>query len=187
MSKNIITTSSQSPKNENNNDNEGKGILGRLKKMRHKEFLIAGIAVLIMLVLYFTTCSSSFGSDANTSNNNNSNVSDSECRLLRIERQLEDAVRSVNGISNAQVIINWESTMEIIIAYMTQSGQNTSTQNPILTQGGRPVIIREIYPSIIGVLIVADGAQDPRVRVELINAVVTLLNIRPAQVAVLAM
>jgi len=187
QNKNIITTSS--PGQKNDNDDEGKGIVSKLKRMRHKEFIIAGIAVLVMLILYFSTCSSSFLGGANTSPEEHV-PNDTECRLRRIERQLTEAVVRVNGVSNAIVIINWESTMELVIAHITQENQNSSSQTPILTQGGghsRPIIIQEIYPKVIGVLIVADGVQDARVRVDIINAVVTLLNVRPAQVAILSM
>ncbi|MCL2861360.1 MAG: hypothetical protein FWE22_03015 [Firmicutes bacterium] len=189
MSKNIITTSSSSPPKNDSND-EGQGIVGRIKKIRHKEFLIAGLAVLIMLILYFATCSSSLGSSGSANQDSGYTPQENECRLRRVERRLTEAIVSINGVSSAQVIINWESTMEIIIANTNQTSQNSTSQTPVLTQGGgqsRPIIIQEIYPNIIGVLIVADGVQDPRIRFEITNAVVTLLNVRPAQVAVLAM
>jgi stage III sporulation protein AG len=50
---------------------------------------------------------------------------------------------------------------------------------------GRSTPLDEVSPAVAGVVVVATGAQSPRVREEIIEAVETLLQIQPYQVVVL--
>ncbi len=50
---------------------------------------------------------------------------------------------------------------------------------------GNPLLLEEKMPEILGVLIVADGADDPQVKENLTNAASTLLDISPHRVRVM--
>lgn len=66
----------------------------------------------------------------------------------------------------------------------SDSGQLVLVQT---AQGGgeRPVVTKETRPEIQGVLVVADGATDPRVKESLTRAVETALDIEPHKISVM--
>lgn len=62
--------------------------------------------------------------------------------------------------------------------------EETSTRD-LAVSSGNPLLVEEKVPEILGVLVVADGADDPTVQENLTNATATLLDISPHKVRVL--
>ncbi len=62
--------------------------------------------------------------------------------------------------------------------------EETSTRD-LAVSSGNPLLVEERIPEILGVLVVADGADDPTVQENLTNAAATLLDISPHKVRVL--
>ena len=62
-----------------------------------------------------------------------------------------EAVKKLSGDKNAKVIVNWETSVEAVIAYATSTGQNSSSSQPTIVQNGNPVVLKEIYPKALGV------------------------------------
>ncbi|MGI5921045.1 MAG: hypothetical protein ACOX6I_04850 [Syntrophomonadaceae bacterium] len=61
-----------------------------------------------------------------------------------------------------------------------------STVKDLAVSGGDSLMVEQKYPEVVGVLVVADGASDPVIKEELTEATITLLNIPPDRVKVLA-
>lgn len=55
----------------------------------------------------------------------------------------------------------------------------------LAVSGGQALLVEQKYPEVVGVLVVADGANDPVIREKLINATATLLNISSYKVEVM--
>lgn len=77
------------------------------------------------------------------------------------EARLAAVLSAMEGVGKAEVVIRWDETS----ATMTQSGSRTPT----------------------GAVVVAQGAEDIGVRIKLIRAVTTLLQLQPDSVEVFAM
>jgi len=60
-----------------------------------------------------------------------------------------------------------------------------SSTRDLAVSSGNPLLLEEKLPSILGVLIVADGAGNPQVKENLTNAASTLLDISPHRVRVM--
>ena len=58
----------------------------------------------------------------------------------------------------------------------------------VVTQNGKssPLIVKEIYQNISGVVIVASGAENVEVRLNIINAVETVLGVSANKIQVLS-
>ena len=52
--------------------------------------------------------------------------------------------------------------------------------------GGKPFVIKESYPEIVGVVIVADGANNLSVKMSLLNAAQVFLSIDEQKIKVLS-
>ena len=60
-----------------------------------------------------------------------------------------------------------------------------SSTRDVAVSSGAPLLLEAKMPDILGVLVVADGAQDPQVKENLANATATLLNISQHRVRVM--
>ena len=93
-------------------------------------------------------------------------------------------------------MLTYSSSFEKSIAYEKNSNKNekkdgdnilineTNFKNSVVMSDGEPFVVKEIYPEIQGVVVVADGADDILVRQNITNAVTTALNIAPHKVCV---
>jgi stage III sporulation protein AG len=163
-------------------------IINRLKGVKHIEFYIAGIAIGLMLFVYFGA--TIFGGQADTPNNNSPpDVSFGDYQR-RIEYNAKTVVSSMRGVGRTEIAIAWESSVELVIAYITiNNGGNTSLTPQLVTENGttKPIVVKEIYPQVLGVAISCEGGNDARVRLAVIDTVSILLNVSQTKVIVQGM
>ena len=107
-----------------------------------------------------------------------------------LESRLEDILSAVRGAGRVRVLITYSTAGERVAATVsttdesvsetsggttaTRSEQSRETKQPatISIEGGQsPIILVEKEPEIRGVLVVAEGAADPAVRLSLQRAV----------------
>ncbi len=161
-------------------------IFDKFKKIKHIEIIIAVIAVLIMLFIYF---GAKFGSGTAKSDKTRQQLSATDY-CDRMETDLEEALGGIAGVGKLKLVINWESSVESVIAYITSNGGNSSTSTPQIIQstgGGKPIVLKEIYPKALGVIIVCEGGGNVSTKLDIINAVSVLLDITPDKISVYAM
>lgn len=111
------------------------------------------------------------------------------------EKKLASIITQIQGVEKAEVMITYESTSKKVPA--TTEGINTSSligededkSTSKLFQGstGQALIITELQPEIRGVVVVAKGADDYMVKLNIINGVRTVLNVSADKVEVLNM
>lgn len=114
---------------------------------------------------------------------------------INYQQELEDILSHISGVGEVKVMVTYSSTFEKSIAYEKNTNKNEkkdgdNTVNEISSEisavlsSGEPFIIKELYPQIQGVLVVADGGDDILVKQNVINAVTTALNIPQHKVCV---
>ncbi|MCF6465617.1 hypothetical protein [Clostridium sp. Cult2] len=120
-----------------------------------------------------------------------------------LEKKLENTLSQLKGVGEVKVMITLEDTVEKIPAFNTT--KNNETTNELDSQGGTREIIREdmtiqvvtgsegslivlkeIKPTVKGVIIIAEGAEDLEVKERLYEAVKTVLGIPGNKVEVYA-
>jgi len=119
-----------------------------------------------------------------------------------LEKKLERVLSSVEGVGNSKVIITLENEGEIVVAEDSSIDKSESNESndgekhetnikeenkKILLESNKPLVLKEIQPEIKGVLIVAGGGGDPKVKRSIINAVQALLNVEANKIEVLKM
>lgn len=110
----------------------------------------------------------------------------------KLETKLVEVLQNISGVGKVNVMVSVESAPEIKIATSTNektnttsSGLNTTTNSsvvsdPIIVNGSgvtSPLVLTEFAPKVTGVVVVADGAKDVRVRLNLLEAIESLLNV----------
>lgn len=118
------------------------------------------------------------------------------------EVQLEKLLGAIKGVGEVDVMITYETSTEVVPALnVTKSSQLTeekdaqggsrtttqddSSQDVVMTnKNDQLIVIKEIKPQIRGVVVVAQGASDIKVKTELIEAVKTIFQIPAVKVVV---
>ena len=110
--------------------------------------------------------------------------------IEKLENKLSSVLTQVEGAGKVIVIINVESEMETVLAYKTTTKETLDgvivEQTPIMVNG-KTVVLKELFPKIVGVLIVAEGGDNISVCTKLQQATVSLLNIQLKQIEILKM
>lgn len=125
--------------------------------------IAAGIIALLILFLYYSTY---FTKTENTETDLN----------YGLEKRLAAALEKMQGVGEVQVVINYESTAESVPVEATGEERLFSQE---------PYIVKQNMPQVRGVLVVAEGAEDIRIRTELLYAVTALLDVDAAKVEIL--
>ncbi len=105
-----------------------------------------------------------------------------------LENKLKNCLSKVDGAGKVEVIISVESGMQTVFATETTyaNSSQTTTNAPVIVSG-KPIVLREEYPEIVGVVIVAEGAKNLAVKVDLLNACEVFLSIPEDKIRVLSM
>jgi len=105
-----------------------------------------------------------------------------------MENKLKAVISAVDGVGDVSVALTYSSGVEKVYAYETKkqsSGGNSTESSVLVTVGGSPVVLRELPPQVSGVVVVAQGAQNPVVKMHIIQIVETLLGVDGDKVQVL--
>jgi hypothetical protein len=156
-----------------------KSFLEGVKNRKVWEYGLVIVLVIAVFVFVLTTFSDSESRETSADDPIATYVSD-------LEKKLSSVLSAVEGAGKVKVIITVEAGMETVYAYETVTKGDVVTESPVLV-GGKPVIVKEIYPPVAGVLIVAKGANSISVMRKLQQATISLLNVDIQQIEILTM
>jgi stage III sporulation protein AG len=164
--------------------------------------------VLILVSDFYRDLNSGGTAVQNTDNTNITDIQSNDSEqdtVTELENRLTEILSKIQNTGKVSVMITLESGSEIIPAKDESitdkttdekdveggtraiNEKNTSDQVVFLNeQGGtsKPLVLKEINPDIKGVIIVAEGAKDPRVKLQLTEAVQTVLDVPAYRVSV---
>lgn len=176
----------------NNGDGKGRKIFDKIRSVKHIEIIIAIICCVVLVLVYFG------GSEIVSSKKNSIVTTTSESDKLL--ENMEKVLGSIKGVGKVNILINYSGGKRIEIASKVETVTKvdsdgsvytvTENRSPIIVSGNgesKPIIISEESAEIEGVLIVAEGADDVGVKLQLISAVKTLLDINPDKIKVFSM
>lgn len=107
-----------------------------------------------------------------------------------LENKLSSVLSKINGAGKVAVMITVESGMETVLATktsVTETNGKTITEETPLIVGGKTVTLKENYPKIVGVLIIAEGAGNITVMRKIQEATLSVLDVSLKQVEILSM
>ena len=140
------------------------------------------IAIVVVFVIFF--------SDFNifeTNTKSSETINSFEEYVLNLEAKVANTIKDIEGVGNAPVAITFESNVEKIFAYetITETSNGLTSQELILYKG-EPIVIKENMPLIKGVVVVAKGATNAVVRLNIIRTVQILLGVTYDKIEVFA-
>ncbi len=174
--------------------------------LRVRLLLAVGIAAIALLFL--SECGESGAKDASADAAAYSvTANDYEEYTAQLERRLTELITSVDGAGRAKVMITLECGTEYVYASQQKSTsaisessdrngrssrdeKRSGEESLILIDAGRgeePLILKEITPTVAGVVVLCSGADDVNVRQQIIDVVTTALGTSSNRVCVTRM
>ena len=112
------------------------------------------------------------------------------------EQRLEGIISAIKGVGTAKVFVSSKESTKYVYASeedtktsTNESGSTISSSETIIfSKNGtttQPILELEIYPQIIGVLVVAEGAENEKIKMTILNAVSVALNLEISKIEVL--
>ena len=171
------------------------------RKLINNLFMILMITIVLLLLLNKATSYNQ--KDKSTvikeGNEEYSNIVESDYSIF-LENKLVKILSQLNGVGDVHVMITLEDSLEKVPA-MNQT-KTIETTNEIDSEGGKRetiredettqivnlsndvVILKEVKPNIKGVIVVAEGAENPVILENIYEAVKTVLGISANKVQV---
>jgi stage III sporulation protein AG len=177
-----------------------------IKKMKREQWIVCGLAGILLLVIALPVKKSDAKEDTVQDEKLRENQ-ESDIRQ-EYENQLMQALSQVAGVGTVQVAVTMESTGRKIVekdspsdqeAASQESGDGTksSSQSSSIREetvfaenesgSQTPYISQETYPEIRGVLVIAEGGDDPVIVQQIQEAVMALFHVEAHKIKVLKM
>lgn len=157
-----------------------KQIFAKIKSVKNIEIIIGLVIIAVMIIIYSNVSAAKEKTDAD---------SGGEATLTdNLETRLADILGEIEGAGEVKVMITYAGTGDKITAETTNTHTTTTngstssttttttTSSPVLS-GSDVVILQEKMPEIKGVIVVAEGASDMKVKLKLMQATATVLGI----------
>ena len=176
-----------------------KGVLSKInifKKIKLSKNASVIIAIILGLIALLIFCSSFDDAKVDTKEQSLEYGSMLEYTNA-MEEKLKTVLLAIDGVESAEVMITFESSIELIVATKKEtktisSGSSETillVENPVLvTENGvsKPIVLQEKLPSPKSVFIVAKGAEDAKVKLSIVQVVEVLFSLPSSKIQVLA-
>lgn len=152
----------------------------KLKSKKSLPLVIA--AVLAVMVLFIVCVGGSFDKTSDEPASAQSYIDDLQNKLVSV-------IQKIDGCGRAEVAVVASTEGGCEYAYETKSqtdGDKTTQTTSIVLVKGQPLVTKTYTPQVSGVVVVAEGADNPVVKFEIINLVVTLTGVDRDNVRVFA-
>jgi stage III sporulation protein AG len=183
------------------------------KLLKDNKKLVENLTVIFLIGLILLIGASALSKPRPSNNNDNKELvlaqkeSSSEDYAQKLEKDLKNILSKIEGVGNVEVLITLNSDEEVVAAMDVVESSTTTNEkdssggiretiqtesnNRVVTSQdtsgqNAPIVLKRIMPEIRGVIVVADGAKDPRLRYELSSAVQTALGIPAYKVKVIS-
>jgi len=160
--------------------------------LTNKKWILPSLLILGMLLIAIGSWSGG-KSKANPATAAATNASTSEDTYVTdLENRLEGVLGQINGAGDVSVMVTLSGGSQDVLATndktsenSTSSGTTTSKDSTVVTANNAPLVLQELKPEIQGVVVVASGANNPNIVVQISQAVVALTGITVNKVVVL--
>ena len=162
-------------------------IIEKVKSNKKLQFLLLGLLIAVILLVYFAYFIKETDDNAT---NTSGQVLDTttEEYVNSLETKLANVLSDIEGAGKVSVAITVASGFAYEYAYEETSKDSlsttTSSSNLILVDD-KPVVVSQTYPTIAGVLVVAEGGESLKVKLDILQSIQTLLDVANDKITIL--
>ena len=156
-------------------------LIAKFKENKKILFIVA----LVFLALVF--CFLIFNKSSNLGDQDVSYDSNYEYASY-LESKVKQSLKSIENVGNVSVTITFDGGVEYVYAQEEETKTTSSgsiTSSSLVLVSGKPVLVKEVYPKIKGIVIVASGAKNIKVKMDILKAVQTVLDVSNEKITIL--
>ena len=156
-------------------------LIAKFKENKKIFFVVS----LVFLALVF--CLLLFNKSSNSSDKDVSYDSNYEYASY-LESKVKQSLKSIENVGNVSVTITFDGGVEYVYAQEEETKTTSSgsiTSSSLVLVSGKPVLVKEVYPKIKGIVIVASGAKNIKVKMDILQAVQTVLDVTNEKITIL--
>lgn len=157
------------------------GFVNRLRDDKRLEIAVYALLAAVAAIIFFASGGISCDRGSSYLKDEKSAAPETVTET-ELERRLEEILQRIDGAGKVRVMITFDGSPTLVTAEessrSTSQGGSTESVKPSTVTGSgsqSPIVLRQITPGIRGVVVVAEGARDIRVKTELQSAVMTVL------------
>lgn len=122
----------------------------------------------------------------------------------RLEEKIASNLESIQGVGKTKVLVSYTSSLRKEYARdesitkrtaketdkeggTRETVETTESNHLVIAGNSNPLVVEEERPQVDGILVIAQGASDPKIREQIFEAVRVLLNIQPSKINVAPM
>ncbi len=179
-----------------------------LEKINNKKFINNLFIILLISIIFLIVANNFLGTkNKDTIESNYEYLEEIDYNLesdysAYLEKKLVNILSKLNGVGKVSAMVTLENSVEKVTAANTTKTSENTVENDseggtreihredintqVVTKGsdGSLLVVKEIKPTIQGVIVVAEGAEDPEIKEMLYDAVKTVLGIKGNKVQV---
>ena len=117
-------------------------------------------------------------------------LSDLEKYEAQTEQKLEELLSTVDGAGQVRVMLTWEGSSERQVEKDRISNADSVEEETIYQEndsGKYPYVVSWTNPKVTGVLVIAEGGGNTKVKAEILEAVQALFGIEPHKIKIMKM
>lgn len=168
----------------------------KAKSIKHFNIIVALIVCVILCVIYFSFFSGPISAKTQTDNStqNSTQAAYSEAEYTAfLENRLNNVLSQISGVGAVSSIVTLKSGFTF--EYAMEDDTRTTTSGSVTTvvetktyvyDKDKPVVVKVYFPEIKGVMIVAKGAENFAVKMNIYEAVENLLEISREDITILS-
>lgn len=163
-------------------------LLEKIKNNKKIQILLLGFVVIVILLVYITYFVQGTNEEKTETTTNLYSTSTEEY-INALEKKLEKVLANIEGAGKVDVAITVSSGFVYEYAYEETSKDTLSSSNAssnLILVDDEPIIISQTYPVIAGVLVVAEGGESLKVKLDILSSIQTLLDVANDDITILS-
>lgn len=146
-------------------------------------FLICSVLLIVLLYYFLST------NKTNKSGTEEENVTSTTTEYVRyVENKLESTIKSIENVRTVNVNVSLETGFEYVYATKDETkttSSGTLSSSELILVSGQPVLLKEIYPKIQGVVVVVNEV-DVKTKLAILEAIQTVLEISNEKISIIS-
>ena len=177
------------------------------KKLKRSDWLILVLAGILILIIALPTDTKEKKQAEKSKENISKENNTMEASKDEIERKLEDILEKIDGAGDVKVMITYQDSGTQVVEKDKNTSENSleesdstggvrSTQEQQLQEstvyeeadaGNTPFVSKELLPKVEGILIVASGGDNQKVKQNISEAVLALFQVEAHRIKIVKM
>lgn len=177
------------------------------KKLKRSDWLILVLAGILILIIALPTDTKEKKQAEEAKENISKENNTMEASKVEIERKLEDILEKIDGAGDVKVMITYQDSGTQVVEKDKNTSENSleesdstggvrSTKEQQLQEstvyeeadaGNTPFVSKELLPKVEGILIVASGGDNQKVKQNISEAVLALFQVEAHRIKIVKM